>query len=93
MFRNIPITFHIVKGVNDPEFIKFSEVYSGLEKEKCKKATANTKNIWIMKPGEFTNRGKGITVCGSLEEILSRLKGKERNSDGSVRTFILQKYI
>lgn len=46
-----------------------------------------------MKPGEFTNRGKGITVCSSLEDIVVRLKGKEKNADKSIRTFILQKYI
>ena len=46
-----------------------------------------------MKPGEFTNRGKGITVCSHLEEIVGRLKGKQKNADGSVRTFILQKYL
>lgn len=46
-----------------------------------------------MKPGESTNRGQGISVCFSLDDILLRLKSKERNKDGSARTFILQKYI
>lgn len=27
------------------------------------------KNIWIIKPGEITNRGIGITVCSELSEI------------------------
>lgn len=26
-------------------------------------------STWIVKPGEFTNRGTGITVCQSLSEI------------------------
>lgn len=46
-----------------------------------------------MKPGENSNRGNGITVCYSLEEIKLRLKAKEKNSDGSLRTFIIQKYM
>lgn len=46
-----------------------------------------------MKPGECSNRGNGITVCHSLDEIKLRLKGREKNSDGSDRTFIVQKYI
>jgi hypothetical protein len=46
-----------------------------------------------MKPGENSNRGNGITVCHSLDDILIRLKSKERNSDGQFRTFILQKYL
>ena len=27
------------------------------------------KNIWIMKPGENSNRGQGIFVCNTLREI------------------------
>ena len=50
-------------------------------------------NIWILKPGEYTNRGKGITVCSSLDEIKIRLKGKEKCRNGKYHTFILQKYI
>ncbi len=46
-----------------------------------------------MKPGEYSNRGNGITVCHSLDDILVRLKSKEKSSDGNLRTFILQKYI
>ena len=26
-------------------------------------------NLWIIKPGELTNRGNGITVCNDLNEI------------------------
>lgn len=33
-------------------------------------ANASTKrNIWIVKPGENTNRGQGITVLKDLDEI------------------------
>jgi len=49
--------------------------------------------MWIIKPGEFSNRGNGISVCYSLDDILLRLKSKEKSSDGNPRTFILQKYI
>lgn len=28
------------------------------------------KNIWIMKPGENSNRGNGITVCSTIREII-----------------------
>ena len=49
--------------------------------------------MWILKPGEFSNRGNGITVCHFLDEINLRLKSKERSSDGALRTFIIQKYI
>lgn len=46
-----------------------------------------------MKPGENTNRGQGITVCLTLDEIKKILKHKHKNGDGSNRTYIVQKYI
>lgn len=46
-----------------------------------------------MKPGENSNRGNGITICYHLDDIVQRLRAKEKNSDGSLRTFIVQKYI
>lgn len=49
--------------------------------------------MWIVKPGENTNRGNGITVAYSLDDVIVRLKGRERNNDGKLRTFIIQKYI
>ena len=49
--------------------------------------------MWIVKPGESSNRGNGITVCHCLDDIKLRLKGRERNGDGSLRTFMVQKYM
>jgi len=37
---------------------------------------ATFKNMWICKPGENTNRGNGITVCYSLDDIKIRLNGR-----------------
>jgi len=31
------------------------------------------KNIWIMKPGENSNRGTGIFVCNTMKEILNEV--------------------
>jgi hypothetical protein len=44
------------------------ETKSKLEKVKKMK---ELKNIWIIKPGENTNRGVGISVQTKLEEIAS----------------------
>ena len=46
------------------------------------------KNIWIVKPGENSNRGVGIFVTKSFEEIESFISNKKEQ-----RTTILQKYI
>ena len=91
VFSVLPMTFHISKGIDDPEYQKFLDAYKKLEDEKSK--DRNVRNIWIAKPGEFTNRGTGITVCASLDDIKLRLRGREKNANGTLRTFILQKYI
>ena len=81
-FDIIPLTFHI-KGLNDPELQKFEEYYMSLQKD-----SKECNNIWILKPGEFSNRGNGITVCKDLAEIKMQIKRFEGK-----RTTIVQKYI
>lgn len=60
----IPLTFHI-KNSRDSEFAKFEKYYQ--ENTKIK----NSQNVWIIKPGENSNRGVGIQVANSLKEIKS----------------------
>ena len=112
VFGNIPLTFHVKTGLDDPEFARFKSYYYKCEEDlKNKKAAARQKkkdaqekkdkqerdddgekspqpqqqtspdkkkdkeaaeepsyyqspappkNIWIIKPGENTNRGHGI---------------------------------
>ena len=42
--------------------------------DKYKKSKTQPKNIYIIKPGEVTNRGNGITVESDLDVIISILK-------------------
>ena len=51
------------------------------------KAEAEVYNIWIVKPGENTNRGNGIQVVSSLAEIKGILSANMY--DYHRRTFIL----
>jgi tubulin--tyrosine ligase len=60
VFDTLPLTFNIKMGHDDPEFIKFTRYYEE-EKAKCK-INKFRKNIWIIKPGENSNRGNGIKV-------------------------------
>ena len=57
----LPLTFHIKEGPGDKEFQRFVEVFKDFDSGK---ASCNFdklgKNIWIVKPGENTNRGCGI---------------------------------
>ena len=70
-FKFIPLTFHITNNLEDAEFDKFVEEFKRLEQEdrdkmelaaKDKRIKAKPTNIWIIKPGENTNRGSGINV-------------------------------
>jgi tubulin polyglutamylase TTLL1/tubulin monoglycylase TTLL3/8 len=48
-------------------------------------------NVWIVKPGENTNRGSGITVCKELEQITSIIENKVILKDNKLRSYIVQK--
>lgn len=86
IFSYHPVTFHIKTTEDNEEFASFMQAFNKYEKRKNKK---KCKNIWIVKPGENSNRGNGIKVCKSLGEI----KEAARVNEGSLRTFIVQKYI
>eukprot|EP01022_Parablepharisma_sp_SALTPOND_P029652 TRINITY_DN742_c1_g1_i13.p2 TRINITY_DN742_c1_g1~~TRINITY_DN742_c1_g1_i13.p2 ORF type:complete len:1190 (+),score=82.88 TRINITY_DN742_c1_g1_i13:407-3976(+) len=79
----IPLTFHIKTTAADPQFTKFKQAFTQLELE-----NGSDHNIWIVKPGENSNRGKSIIVSKSLSEIEQFIAVKSRN-----HTLIIQKYI
>ena len=71
LFRAIPLTFHIKKGLKDPQYKRFLAYHKKRqahirrqerEGEKGETVRRPMRNIWIVKPGELTNRGNGITV-------------------------------
>ena len=79
-FDALPVTFHIKSGLDDPEFQRFTQFFG----------EAQDKNIWIIKPGENTNRGVGISVSKDYNEITSLIEESTRSKK---RTCIVQKYI
>ena len=82
-FVYLPLTFHITENLEDKEFEKFTEEFKKYEQEdkdkieqvaKDKKIKPKPKNIWIIKPGENTNRGSGINVWNTMEQIKNIVK-------------------
>lgn len=69
--------------MNDPEYKKFIQYYNELEKQ-------GEPNIWIVKPGENSNRGCGIEVADTLSELKSLIA---QNAKSTNRTSIVQRYI
>lgn len=78
-FDYIPKTYHI-RSTEDKEYGTFLRENEG-EPEK----------VWIVKPGENSNRGKGIRLC-SFSSI-SRLLKKAKHENGQAVTYIVQSYI
>jgi hypothetical protein len=84
VFDYLPLTFHIKKGALDEELRRFEEMY---------KAYSETgQEIWIVKPGENTNRGRGVYVSDDIREIRTMVS-TTKNEYGGSRTHIIQKYI
>jgi len=81
----LPLTFHIKDGITDSEFLKFASYF---EQYQTKYGGEKTKNVWIIKPGENSNRGCRIKVLNSIEEIKKVIEAVKKS-----RTYIIQKYI
>jgi hypothetical protein len=102
VFTAVPVTYHVKEGLEDPEFLKFKTHFMKEEEEIAKQKISkkvgeegmaqesSKKNIWIVKPGENTNRGQGITVSKDIEEIIAIINESTANKK---RTCIVQKYI
>jgi hypothetical protein len=80
-FDYMPVTFHVT-GENDKEFARFCEY----------QAKGVGGFLWIVKPGENTNRGNGINVLRNIDEIRKEIKNNPFPATG-LHTFIIQKYI
>jgi hypothetical protein len=65
-----------------------SEDEEGSKKQIEKKKKG--KMIWIIKPGENSNRGTGINVCDTLEDIQAIVNNTTAtDKNGKKRTFII----
>ena len=56
--------------------------------DKIRKKYRSPQNTWIIKPGENTNRGQGITVVKSIREVQGII-GRPTSNKGEDRTFII----
>jgi hypothetical protein len=82
-YNALPVTFHVKAGLEDPEYQKFRQFY--LDAKQAKQS-----NVWIIKPGEYTNQGQGISVSKDLQEITQMIV---EFTESKRRTCIVQKYI
>jgi tubulin--tyrosine ligase len=94
-FKSLPLTFHIKEGLNDPQFLKFEQLYKDATDPSITTVLDQLpkfgKQLWIIKPGENTNRGCGIQVSKDLDHIKGLIQNTTVN--GVKRSYIIQKYI
>ncbi|CAD8142301.1 unnamed protein product [Paramecium pentaurelia] len=91
VFDNLPVTYHI-KSLDGLEYKQFLDAYKERQ-QLINSEQDKRRNIWIIKPGEITNRGNGIKISEDLNEIQSILNSREMHKNGSYKTFIVQLYI
>ena len=78
VFDIVPLTFIVSHGLLDPEYNKVAAYYN--EKKQSKKP-----NFWIVKPGQFSNRGNGIECTNKLQDIRKRVvKTAKEKKKGSL---------
>jgi len=78
-FSAIPLTFVVHQGSADSEFAKWQETYKEIREQ-------SHQTVWLVKPGEKANQGKGIVICDSVEEVRDTV-------DSKGRVWVVQKYI
>jgi tubulin---tyrosine ligase len=90
IFNVIPVTYHLIDA-EDPTFYEFEAYFKQLERSSIENSK-KIANLWILKPGENSNRGNGIVVCSSIDQIKSEIKSNFVSKTNK-HTYIVQKYI
>eukprot|EP00357_Protocruzia_adherens_P014425 CAMPEP_0115044926 /NCGR_PEP_ID=MMETSP0216-20121206/47833_1 /TAXON_ID=223996 /ORGANISM="Protocruzia adherens, Strain Boccale" /LENGTH=249 /DNA_ID=CAMNT_0002427687 /DNA_START=132 /DNA_END=877 /DNA_ORIENTATION=+ len=70
-----------------------SDSDSDSESSESDEEDTTSKNIWIVKPGENTNRGRAIEVYNDLRSIKKEVSSVVMTGSGERRSYIIQKYI
>jgi len=91
VFKHLPLTFHIQNGIEDNEFSRFVDMFNARQ-QRIQEEGEKLYNIWIIKPGEDTNRGNGIRLSDNLEQIKQMVIAKNEGSNKK-RTYLIQNYI
>ncbi|CAD8157486.1 unnamed protein product [Paramecium pentaurelia] len=77
VFDFLPQTYHIKNKEDLQNFVQQN----------------HNQSIWIVKPAELTNRGHGIHIFQTINEVQQYLRSIHHHKNGAQKTFIVQKYI
>lgn len=93
VFEFLPLTFVVSTPSDfDASFLEFVSQYKILENAR-KESASSFRNLWIIKPGEDSNRGRGVYVMDNLPKIRDFMKMNAFKDNGERRSFVIQKYI
>lgn len=88
LFDLVPLSFYI-DSLESPEYQLFKDAF-----RECQQNQPQGKNLWLVKPAEFTFGGNGIEICNSILDVEKVLKQKFAEITTHIpHKFILQKYI
>ena len=73
VFDVLPLTFHIKLGLQDQNFEEFKRRYDQ-EQNLHPLKKSSVKNLWIIKPGENSNRGQRIKVENNFDKICQTIE-------------------
>eukprot|EP00931_Biecheleriopsis_adriatica_P051098 TRINITY_DN29609_c0_g2_i1.p1 TRINITY_DN29609_c0_g2~~TRINITY_DN29609_c0_g2_i1.p1 ORF type:complete len:742 (-),score=116.80 TRINITY_DN29609_c0_g2_i1:74-2191(-) len=78
-FGAVPLTFVVRKGSSDEQFQHWCRAFDDITESKGQR-------MWLVKPGDKSNQGRGIVVCDSKEEVQEVVESKGR-------VWVVQKYL
>ncbi len=82
----MPVTYY-VQNKDEAGILRILAHYDSIQREK---EATGCHNIWIVKPGENSNRGFGITIHSDRAELSEQLN---RRLQDDKRSVIVQKYL
>lgn len=78
-FGALPMSFVIREGSRDPAYDTWRRTFDALVEE-------SGQRIWLVKPGEWSNQGRGIKIYDNVEDVAARVDSKDK-------VWIVQKYM
>lgn len=78
-FGAVPMTFVIRNGSFDAQFAEWRRAYDAIESD-------SGQRLWLVKPGEWANRGCGIRIYDNADDVMKRV-------DSKAKCWVVQKYM
>ena len=89
----MPLTFRLNIDLANGQTIEVNPGFQRFRDAFQQSMIHTGQSIWIVKPGENSNRGKGIQIFSDLDEIKDFVEDCSRDNENEKSKFVIQKYI